>query len=399
MKFSDNAMSAILLCSYIGINDDDSVKPLSLREWNDFLDKMIAVKNEPGLVLKQDAEMLKNMQFSDEAIKRIMALISRGGKVAFELNDLFNKGIEVITIFDADYPILLRRKLKRKAPPILYYAGDIQLAKKIGIAVVGSRNIDEEGSNFTKKLVEKAAKEKLVIYSGGAKGVDTISEETAIVSGSAVVSFIADSLMSKIKKQDVLSKIMQGKLLLISDIKPDAGFSAARAMNRNKYIYASAYGAFVVASDYNKGGTWSGATETIRNHWTKVMVWDHKQYEGNLKLIEKGGIPYRLSEINIYDVLTKKENHFTQLDIFDYKNISIACEEKAEYVVRCDEDDSSKDIYEMIKDYIADGLNGGMSLDDAAKLFHVAKGQMSIWLERLCADGLVQHVQGIYKKV
>lgn len=343
MNFSDNAMCAILLCSYIGIKNDDTVKPMSLGEWNEFLDKIIAAKAEPGIVLCQNPKGLKKLQIADEEIERIGILLSRGGKVAFELEDLSKKGIGVVTIFDADYPVLLRRKLKRKAPPVLFYAGDLQLAKKIGIAVVGSRNIDEEGSQFTKKLVEKAAKEKLVIYSGGAKGVDITSEETAIVSGSAVVSFIADSLLSKIKKPEVIDRIMQGKLLLISDMKPDAGFSAARAMNRNKYIYASAYGAFVVASDYNKGGTWSGATEAMRNHWTKVMIWNHKKYGGNLKLIERGGIPYVLSEDRIYDVITKKENDFAQLDIFDYQNVSVVCEEKSEYMIACDESESTKD--------------------------------------------------------
>lgn len=52
-------------------------------------------------------------------------------------------GIDVVTQFDADYPILIKRKLIKKAPPVFFYSGDISLAKKIGIGVVGSRNIDE----------------------------------------------------------------------------------------------------------------------------------------------------------------------------------------------------------------------------------------------------------------
>ena len=30
-----------------------------------------------------------------------------------------------------------------------------------------------------------------------------------------------------------------------------------------RYIYTSSYGTFVVASNYNKGGTWAGATEAM----------------------------------------------------------------------------------------------------------------------------------------
>ena len=316
MKFSDNAMSAILLCSYIGISKDDGLKPFTLGEWTSFLDRIIEKGMEPSVVMGKDLDVLKQLSYSGSDIERIEGLVSRGGAVAFELDELSGKGIEVVTLFDSNYPVLLKRKLKRKTPPVLFYAGDIELAKKIGIAVVGSRNIDEDGIAFTKELVKRAAEERLIVYSGGAKGVDSISESAAIENGSAVVSFIADSLSSKIKKKDVLNNIIQGKLLLISDVKPDAGFSAARAMNRNKYIYASAYGAFVVSADYNKGGTWAGAIENLKHEWTKEFVWSQNNYTGNPKLIEKGAVPYMLSSKKIYDVITQKEESYSQMNLF-----------------------------------------------------------------------------------
>ena len=36
MSYSENAMCAILLCSNLGINKGNSLKPLSLKEWNIF---------------------------------------------------------------------------------------------------------------------------------------------------------------------------------------------------------------------------------------------------------------------------------------------------------------------------------------------------------------------------
>lgn len=390
MKFSDNAMSAILLCSYIGINKDDTTKPFSLGEWNQFLDKVIDMKLDPSVVLSNDMGMLTQLKYSSNEIERIKKLVSRGGAVAFEIDDLSNKGIEVITLFDAGYPVLLKRKLKRKTPPILFYAGDINLAKKIGIAVVGSRNVDQAGMEFARKLVSRASEERLVVYSGGAKGVDSISEITAIENGSAVVSFIADSLSAKIKKKEVLKNILQQKLLLISDVKPEAGFSAARAMNRNKYIYAAAYGAFVVSSDYNKGGTWAGAIENIKNEWTKEFVWNHKEYDGNLKLIEKGAIPYDLSDEKIYDSITKKESSYNQLDIFNL-NSTIVNETTNDY-----NKIENQDIYEVVKEYIVENIGSGLTLEQASDQFKVAKGQMKIWLKRLCDDEKIILENAIY---
>lgn len=322
MTFSENSMCAILLCSYIGIQDTDTLKPLSLGEWNTFLEKLIAAKEEPKIIFQSNTDWQQKIKCSAAFAQRVDKLSARGAGTAFELDSLDRKGIQVVTQFDSDYPVLLRKKLGNKMPPVLYYAGNIHLAKKIGIAVVGSRNVDDAGIEFTKNLVEKASKEKLIIYSGGARGVDTISETTALKSGSAVVSYIADSLLSKIKKQQVISDIISDKLLLFSDVKPEAGFSAARAMNRNKYIYASSYGAFVVSSDYNKGGTWNGAVEAMRNNWGKTFVWNHADYTGNQKLIEKGGIPYEITDEHIYSIITQKKVTYEQLDLFHTDLIS-----------------------------------------------------------------------------
>ena len=114
MKLSENAMSAILLCSYIGINKDDVLKPLTLREWNDLLDRLIQCGQKPGAIM--DDGLLKEIGCSTDFMERIKRLISRGSMAAFALDELEQKGIDIVTQFDSDYPILIKRKLKRKAP-------------------------------------------------------------------------------------------------------------------------------------------------------------------------------------------------------------------------------------------------------------------------------------------
>lgn len=398
MTYSENAMSAILLCSYLGIDKSDSLKPFSLGEWNSFLDDMIGIKEELSIVFSNDNSWKEKLHYSDEQSERVDALISRGARVAFELDSLEKKGIRVVTLFDADYPVLLRRRLKKKTPPILFYAGNLELAKKIGIAVVGSRNVDDDGIDFTKKLVEKASKEKLIVYSGGARGVDSISETTALNSGSAVVSYVADSLLSKIKKQETIKNIMEGRLLLFSDVRPDVGFSAARAMNRNKYIYASAYGAFVIESDYNKGGTWSGAIESIRNDYTRTLIWNNKKYNGNQKLIENGGIAFEITEESIYSVITKKQDSFEQLNLFG-SYVSTDGTAGASELEDAEEQRHKNDIYNMVKMLLVEYVGVGRRLEEISSNFNIVEKQMSIWLDSLCHDKLVVCEKGIYKKL
>ena len=55
---------------------------------------------------------------------RIFSLLDRGNAMALSLQKWQNFGIWVITRADEEYPIVLKRKLGQKSPPILYGAGD-----------------------------------------------------------------------------------------------------------------------------------------------------------------------------------------------------------------------------------------------------------------------------------
>jgi len=277
MIYSDSATVAILLCTNLGIEGE--YKPLTLKEWNG-LGKTV---NDRGYKIADllKSEFIEKLPISEKQKEQIKLLTGRGFCIALKLQELENKGIYIVTQFDSDYPKYLKRKLREKMPPVLFYAGDITLAGKIGIAIVGSRDVDDAGMLFAKDLAKKATKEKLIIYSGGAKGVDSISEKAAIDEGGYVLSFIGDSLSKKIRNKDVIKNILNKRILLFSDVNPDTGFSVGRAMNRNKFIYAAAHGAFVVSSDFGKGGTWTGAVENINNSWTKLFVWNGCVKKGN----------------------------------------------------------------------------------------------------------------------
>ena len=98
-------------------------------------------------------------------------------------------------------------------------------------------------------------------------------------------------MLRKIKNSRTVYAIQQGKLLLLSVVNPDAGFNAGIAMMRNKYIYAQSSGTVVIKSDLNKGGTWTGAMENLKNKWCPTFCWNHASYKGNQALIEAGAIP------------------------------------------------------------------------------------------------------------
>lgn len=391
---TDNAYVTILLCSYLGVNNGN-YKPYTALQWSELGNKIINSKiGEPAKLLNMDKESIINsIKIREEEADRIVNLLSRGANIAFLLEDLSRKGISIVTRSDIEYPKKLKSTLKKYSPPILFYCGDLSLANKIGIGIVGSRNIDDEGIKFTQLLAKKAVEEKLVVFSGGAKGVDEISETTALNNQGYVVSILADSLSKKIMSKAIRDNILSGKQLLLTANNPDAPFSVANAMNRNKYIYALSNGTFVVASDYNKGGTWAGAVENIKKGWVNTFVWNNNKYIGNTELIKKGGVGIEdLNNISIKELISNKVKRMDQLNIFDFDKTDKRVPFERENIIGENEDEYSSsdyDVYNIAINLMLNLLKEPKSIEEVTASLNITKSQAITWINRALNEGKI----------
>jgi len=265
------------------------------------------------------------LDISEDVTKRIEDLLKQSAYLGFELERLASMGIWVTTRAEKTYPTALKSKLKYKSPVVLYCSGNPDLFEEEGIAIVGSRNVDEDGMNFAQVVARKCANERLTVISGGAKGVDTIAQMAALSSGGTVISVLADSMEKVVRKRELRDAIIENKLLIVSPFNPESTFKIYNAMDRNKYIYALSKAAIVVSSDYGKGGTWSGATENLKNGWVPLYVRNGSNVpQGNLELIKKGAIT--LDENMVYDEMRKltdilvdgKSKNPEQIRLFDF---------------------------------------------------------------------------------
>ena len=299
----------LLLCSQLGM-DDDSIKPLTLREWNPLVQRMMAANLRPADLLELMPEDLQaRLGLTTEEALHIRTLLARTGRLSAVAERYASQGIYPLTRVDQDYPKRFRLRLKDAAPPVLFYAGEKALLGQPGIAVVGSRHLDEAGQECAEFVGNACGLSGQVLYSGGAKGVDTISMNAALAARGTAVAVLADSMVKVVLGyKDALQR---GDLCLVTPYSPDAGFSVGAAMGRNRLIYCLADSAIVVASDAETGGTWAGATETLKKGWIPVFVLDHeKMPEGNKLLLQRGALPFphpfRESPIRLPDWL--KEN-------------------------------------------------------------------------------------------
>jgi DNA processing protein len=293
MILSPDSQVILLLCSHLGLSSDPDTAPLTLRDWNPLARKLQAEALRPGALLDlSEQDLATKLSLSSEEAGRISRLLERRGSLAIELERLESLGIRVLTRADENYPLRYRQRLKDAAPAVFFYAGNRELLGQPGIAVVGSRNVDQVGQDCAAYIGNACAWSGLVLYSGGAKGVDSISMRAALDGRGTAVGVLADSLERAIRVPETRAALMRGDLCLVSPYAPNAGFSVGAAMGRNKLIYTLADYAVVAASDVEKGGTWAGATEALRSEWVPVFVLEYSGMpEGNRELIKKGGIP------------------------------------------------------------------------------------------------------------
>ena len=265
MTLPADSLALLLLCSQLGL-EDDSAKPLTLREWNPLARRLQAASLRPSSLLTVSTRF-SPLELSRDERERISSLVSRD--IQHELNRLQALGIFPLTRADLDYPEKYRQRLKDSAPAILFYAGEKALLGQPGIAVVGSRHLDDAGQDCARFVGNACGLSGQVLYSGGAKGVDTISTDSALEARGTAVSVLADSLERAAKsRKEALSR---GDLCLVTPYSPNAGFSVGAAMGRNRLIYTLSDYAIVVASDAETGGTWAGATEALKNGWLPVL--------------------------------------------------------------------------------------------------------------------------------
>jgi predicted Rossmann fold nucleotide-binding protein DprA/Smf involved in DNA uptake len=331
---------------------------------------------------------------------RIESLLARGFLLSQAIERWSARAIWIVSRADPEYPRRLKSRLKENAPPILYGCGDIALLENGGLAVVGSRHVDEALTSYTEELGRVVAGAKRTLISGAAKGIDKAAMHGALRAGGSVIGVMADSLERAALARDNREPLMDQRLVFISAYDPVAGFNVGHAMQRNKVIYALADAALVVTSDFQKGGTWTGAIEQLeRLRFVPVFVRSgNGAGAGNSALLQRGA---RLWP----EPSTSAELDKTLTDASDAM-LAEPKQEKLSFTVKEEVPPTrlppskreqtllpADRLFETVESILTGELAEPHSETQVMKILGVSKAQTKKWLQQLVERGAVEKLK------
>ncbi len=342
------------------------------------------------------AELLETCQ-PIIAADRLKRLLERGLLLSQAIEHWQTRAIWILSRADADYPARLKLRLKEDAPAVLYGCGERGLLESGGLAVVGSRHVDDRLIDETLDVGKLAARAGKTLISGGAKGIDQAAMRGALDAGGRSVGIVADSLAKTTLNREHRQLIMNEQLVLVSPYDPSAGFNVGHAMQRNKLIYALADVALVMSSDLDKGGTWAGAKEQLdKLRLVPVYVRSTGTFsDGLAALRDKGARLWPNPEdvdafVKLFDVTPADPLADEPEKPLPEPQVPVAL--TMDHQSAQSESTPAEALFESVRQLTQQLLQIRSPLKDAeiATALAVSPAQAKLWLERLVTEGMIE---------
>jgi DNA processing protein len=161
-------------------------------------------------------------------------------------------GLRVITLFDQDYPQLLK---EIPGPPIvLYISGRITADDNSGIGIVGSRCASFYGLRSAEKFAAELSGRGLTIVSGMARGVDTYAHAGALKVKGRTIAVMGSGFSHIYPPENAgLAKKISESGAVISEFPMDTLPLAQNFPRRNRLISGLSLGVLITEAARNSG--------------------------------------------------------------------------------------------------------------------------------------------------
>jgi predicted Rossmann fold nucleotide-binding protein DprA/Smf involved in DNA uptake len=365
-----------LACTNLASSGDRSVKPLTPTEWSGLSASLGAAEMQPRDLLGLDGEEIKaRLGIAAEPALRLAALISRGGQLALEVERLSSLGIWILTQADDLYPAHLNARLGKTAPAVLFGAGPRTTLGGPAIAIVGSRDADEDALAYASRLGALCASQGFAVVSGAARGIDITAMLGSVDGGGSAIGITVDPLERLVRRADLRAAIADETLTLATPFHPGARWHQGNAMRRNRLIYAVAEAAIVVTTAPGSGGTWAGAIEDLKAGWVPLHVRESDE-PGNRQLISEGAraLTGSLDAVSLSELAEPRQN-----------SLLSASEPPAP--------EPPASAFEAVWPLIVMALEQPRKEKEVAEILELQPSQARAWLGQAVEEGLVEVIK------
>ncbi len=163
-------------------------------------------------------------------------------------------GCRVLTPDDDEYPDRLRQTYA--CPSVLYVLGELNgLDEQLAIAVVGTRNNTLYGKRAAEELSQELAGRGVVIVSGLASGIDTISHTAAIKAGGKTIAVLGNGIdtIYPAANKELHRSILEHGGAVITEFPPGCGVLPYHFPIRNRIISGLSQGTLVIEGTRHSG--------------------------------------------------------------------------------------------------------------------------------------------------
>jgi DNA processing protein len=184
-------------------------------------------------------------------------------------NDELRKQIDAlrdstVTLADDEYPLLLRQL---PDPPLaLFYRGNLALAQKPAVAIVGSRKASPYAVSVASQLARELVSAGMAIVSGLALGVDAAAHQAALDASGETIGVLGTGIdLVYPRSHRRLFKTIEERGLILSEFPPGTPPFRYNFPVRNRIISGITLGTVIVEANGRSGSLITARTAAEQN--------------------------------------------------------------------------------------------------------------------------------------
>ncbi|WP_418303845.1 DNA-processing protein DprA [Paenibacillus crassostreae] len=304
-----------------------------------------------------------------------------------QTRQLTDRGIEAITIFDENYPTLLKES--HQPPWVLYCLGRQELLHTLGVAMVGTRIPTAYGRKVGSVLAEELCDAGVTVISGMAKGIDSTCHEAALGCGGNTIAVMGTGMdvIYPAENRSLFERIVkQG--LIVTEYPLGTPSHPGLFPQRNRIIAGLSVGTLVVEADTRSGSliTADAAMDAGRDVFAVPGPVTSPKSRGALHLIKQGAKMVTCGK----DILEEYESHLSQA-ITNDDRLSSQIQKKSNQLLNEDLTTDEVELYHILE-------QGPFSVDQLLQQSHWDFGHLhSVLLSLIIKKQITQLPGSIYK--